>query len=410
MSNQISVKKVTFLLIIISMAVLPCMGNAGAISPPDTIKVGSVIALTGRYASGGKDVYAGYELALEHLNRNGGVYIKDFGKKIPIQLIVLDDESDSVKTVSRLDKLYSIDNVYAYLGGFSSLLNIVGMSAGEKNKVPWIGVTIAVEAPFRKGYRYCFAPFSMSTQIVETFLDCLDTISENQRPRKIAHLELNIDWGQECGDHLRELTKKRGYKVVVDEKYAAGTNDFSSLIFASKSAGTDALFSVSSPPQSLAIVKQMKELNYAPKATYLVSGPDISTYWDSMGKDANYILSSMNWGESLPFPGNKKLVEDYHARYPDIKFIGNPVGAAYAAVQILADAIERAGTLDREKIREAIAATDMITVKGPVKFKKDGTGIILFGLRQWQNGDQEVVFPLKYSTAPLLLAPPWDKR
>ena len=146
---------------------------------PPTIKLGAAIALTGAMAAGGKDVKAGYDIAVSHINEAGGIYVKEYDKKLPIELLVLDDESDSVKTTTRLDKLSSVDNVAAYLGGFSSDLNVVGMSSAEKNKVPWIGVTVAAEAPFKKGYKYIFVPFSQVSDQVITFFDLLDSIPKD---------------------------------------------------------------------------------------------------------------------------------------------------------------------------------------------------------------------------------------
>jgi branched-chain amino acid transport system substrate-binding protein len=377
---------------------------------PATIKVGSVIALTGRMAAGGKDVKAGYDLAIKDINDAGGVMVKAFGKKLPLELIAVDDESDPVKTTTRLDKLNSVDKVAAYLGGFSSDLNVVGMAAAEKNKVPWLGVTIAVEAPFNAGYKWVFAPFSMSHDQVKAFFDLLDSIPPDQRPRKIGHLQLNVDWGNECAKYLRDMAKERRYAIVADEKYAPATNDFSSAILALKSAGAEALFSVPTPPQSILMVKQMKELDLAPKVTCFIRGPDLTTYWEAVGKDANYIISDGNWDASMDYPGNKKLVDEYMAKNPGAKSIGLPVGPAYAAVQILANAVERAGSLDREKIRDAIAKTDMVTVRGPIKFRANGTAIIDYGLRQWQNGKNVLIWPPSATKNKVMLATPWDKR
>ncbi len=377
---------------------------------PPGIKVGAVIALTGRMAAGGKDVKAGYDLAMKDTNTAGGVMVKEYGKKLPLDIMMVDDESDPVKTATRLDKLSSVDKVVAYLSGFSSDLNVVGMAAAEKNKVPWVGVTIAVEAPFNSGYKWVFAPFSMSHDQVKAFFDLMDSLPADQKPKKIGHLELNADWGNECGKYVREMAKQRGYQVVVDQKYAPPTNDFSSAILALKSAGAEAVFSVPTPPQSITIVKQMKELGYSPKLTCLIRGPDLSTYWEAMGKDAAYIISDGNWDESMTYPGNKKLVDEYKVAYPGIENIGIPVGAGYAAVQVLANAIERAGTLDRQKIRDAIAKTDMMTIRGPIKFRANGTAIIDYGLRQWQNGKNVLIWPPSATKTKVMLAPPWDKR
>jgi len=386
------------------------MSRVLAATAPATIKLGAVIPMTGAMASGGKDIRAGYEIAVKHMNDAGGVFVKEYNKKLPFELLILDDESDAVKTTTRLDKLYSVDRVVAYLGGYSSDLNIVGMSTAEKNKVPWIGVTVAVEAPFKKNFKYTFAPHNLSGDQIRTFLDLLDSIPKDQRPTKIGHLELLVDWGKECGEHLRDMAKKRGYTIVVDQKYAAPTKDFSSLILDLKSAGADVLFSVPTPPQSIGLVKQMKELQYSPKVTLFIRGPDLSTYWEAMGRDASYVISSGDWDETMSYPGNDKLVKEYRAKNPEIKNIGIPVGCAYGVVQILAKAIEMAGTLDREAIRNTIAKVEITTVRGPTKFNENGTPILRYGFRQWQNEKNVQIWPKEVAVGELLLAPPWDKR
>jgi branched-chain amino acid transport system substrate-binding protein len=393
---------------VLFIAILLVAGPALA-EAPAKIKIGAVIPLTGRMAAGGKDVKAGYELAFKHINSGGGVMVKQFNKKIPLELIILDDESDPVKSATRLEKLYSVDDVTAYLGGFSSLLNVAGMSIAEKNKVPWVGVTLAVEAPLKKGFQYIFVPFGMSGSQTKAFFDLLDSIPQEKRPHKIANFELQTDWGKECGSYIQEFAKERGYEVLT-KKYAPVTRDYSSMILAAKSAGADALFSVPIPPQAIGLVKQMKELDYAPKLTLFVRGADFWTYWEALGSDANYILSDGNWDENMPYPGNQGLRDDYHANYKGVKSIGLPVGPAYAAVQILAAAIEKAGTLDRKKIRDALAATDMVTVKGRVKFRKNDTAEVLYGLRQWQNGRMKLVWPPEVANATTMLAPPWNAR
>jgi branched-chain amino acid transport system substrate-binding protein len=403
-------KKISiFIVLFVLTAVMP-FGRVLAAPAPASIKIGAVIALTGAMASGGKDVKAGYDIAIKHINDAGGILVKEVNKKLPIELIVLDDESDAVKTTARLDKLFSVDNVVSYLGGFSSDLNVVGMSTAEKNKVPWIGVTVASETPFKRGFKYIFVPFSLASDQARTFFDLLDSIPKDQRPTKIGHMELQVDWGKECGDYIREMAKQRGYSIVADLKYAPPTKDFSSIILDLKSAGAEVVFSVPTPPQSIMIVKQMKELNYAPKVTLFIRGPDLSTYWDAMGADANYIVSDGNWHESMPYPGNDRVVKDYMAKNPDAKSIGIPVGCAYSAVQILAKAIESAGSLDREKIRSAIGKVEMTTVRGPIKFRENGSAVIRYGFRQWYNTKNIQIFPKEVAIGELRLAPPWDKR
>ena len=397
---------------IVSLAMLLLFHAPGGFAQPaapKTIKVGSSISLTGRFAAGGVDVADGYKLAVKHVNDAGGVMVKEFGRKIPLELILIDDESDPSKTVQRLEKLYSVDNVLVYMGEFASDMNIAGLGIAEKNKVPWIGVTIAVENAFNQGFKYTFAPCMFSFMEVGSLYDALDTIPKDRRPTKIANFELQVDWGKECTKYLNKMAAERGYKVVLEQKYAPDTKDFASLILAAKSAGADVLFSVPTPPQSMTIIKQMKELDYAPAATCFIRGPDLSNYWQVMGKDANYILTCGEWTPEMPYPGNKKLVDDYMKANPG-KPIGMQVGCAYGAIQVLADSISRAAKLDRESVREAIAATNLQTVRGKVTFDKRGIGNVPWSLCQWQNGKLEVVRNPDFKAKPVLLAPAWGKR
>ncbi len=392
-----------------SLCLMPFMVGQSRAEAPASIKVGASIALTGKFAGGGVDVADGYKIAMKHINENGGIYVKEYDKKIPIEIIIYDDESDPNKTVARLEKLHSIDKVAAYLGGFSSAMNTAGLAIAEKNKVPWVGVTIAAEGVFSQGFKYTFAPCMFSFMEVTAFFDALDSLPKDQRPKKIANFELQSDWGIECGKYLKKFGAERGYEIALTEKYAGGTSDFSSLIMAAKTAGCDAVFSVPTPPQSMTLIKQMKELNYAPPVTCFIRGPDLSSYWEVMGKDANYILTCGEWTADMKYPGNEKLVTDFRAE-KNKEIIGMQVGCGYGAVQVLADAIERAGTLKRDAIRDALTKTDLMTVRGRVTFDERNIGLVPYSLCQWQNGKLEVVTNPDYTTAKVLPAPPWDQR
>jgi len=143
----------------------------------------------------------------------------------------------------------------------------------------------------------------------------------------------------------------------------------------------------------------MKELGYTPKLTPLIRAPDPPIWSKNLGKDGDYVVLAPGWHHAVKAPVVKPL-NDAHAQR-----LGRPAdpiaGPAYACVQILAAAITKAGAADREKIRDAIAATDMTTVIGPVKFRPDGTGIVQSVFVQWINGKQELVAPKESATAAL---------
>jgi branched-chain amino acid transport system substrate-binding protein len=374
---------------------------------PAEIKVGAVVPLTGRYAAGGEQIKNGYELAVEAINGAGGVDVKEFGKKIPLKLVIQDDESDPTKTVQRLETLYTSDQVLAYLGGFGSDLHAAAAGIAEKNKTPYLGVAFALYQVHQKGFKYLFSPFPKSPGLARATFDLFDTLSP--KPTKIAIFAEKTDWGAE----LRELWQKeittRGYQLVADEEYAPGSKDFSPMILKAKSGGAQAVLALPNPPDGIAIVKQMKELDFNAGLYVMIRAADGLNWNEGLGKDGNDVLLMPGWSPDEKFPGVAELVQKHQAKY------GKPAqattGPAYAAVQILADAIARAGKLDRDALRDAIAATNLPTVMGPVKFNPDGTGQVIEIIDQWQNGKQALIWPKEQAAAaPDYPAKEWNNR
>lgn len=370
------------------------------------VKVGAVVPLTGRYGAGGAQVRAGYEIAVEHINAAGGVTIG--GKKQPLELVLLDDESDATKTVARLESL-AAQNVVAYLGGFGSDLHAAAASVAEKNKTPYLGIAFALNKVHQQGFKYLFSPFWKSPDIGRHTNGLLALIPAADRPKTVAIFQEKTDWGQEMGVAWTEAGKTGGYQVVVHGEYAPGAKDFSDLILKAKAANADAVFGLPTPPDGMTIVKQMKELGYTPKLTVLIRAPDSLPWSKNLGKDGDYTVLAAGWHHAFKAPGVKELNDSHE------KKLGRPadpiVGPAYACVQLLANALGRAGSVDHGKVRDAIAASDMQTVIGSVKFRPDGTGIVQAAFAQWINGKQELIWPKEFATAPLAYpAPPFARR
>jgi branched-chain amino acid transport system substrate-binding protein len=371
----------------------------------DEIKIGAVIPLTGRFAAGGEQIKNGYELAVDDINEAGGIEIN--GRQIPLRLVLVDDESDPGKTVQRMETLYANDQVLAYLGGFGSDLHAAAAAIAEKNQTPYIGVAFALKQIHEKGFKYLFSPFPKSPDMAKATFDILDTLSP--KPSTIAIFAENTDWGNELRSFWQEEAQTRGYTIAVDESYAPGSKDFSQLITQAKAANVEVVLALPNPPDGLVLAKQMKELDFNASFYLFVRAPDSPTWSQNLGKDGDYFLLIPAWHPSETFPGVTEMVAHHQEKY------GKPAqattGPAYAAMQILADALQRAGTLDREAIREAIATTDMTTVIGPVQFNPDGTAEVLTVVNQYQNGKQILIWPPEQATATVLYpATPWQER
>ena len=400
---------------LLTVAVAVVMGFHGlsqaAPAAPATIKLGCVLPLTGPVSIGGSWVKQGYDIAVKHINADGGVFVKEYNKKIPIEIVYQDNESNPRKTAERMEKLYSVDKVNFFLGGFAQFLIVPQLAISEKYEVPFIGTTLGSTAEFSRGYKYTFTPFQSEQDQVHSFLGVLDSIPKDKRPQKIAFFQIQEEWGEASGKYLQEFAKEKGYQIVTNEKYALTSNDFSSLIAKAKSDGAEALYTNPTQPQGIRLIKQMKELNWNPKVACIMRAADMESWAENLGKDGDYILHQGGWDFHLKLPGVQKFNEDYRAAY---KLNPTPpAGSAYACIQIFADAIQRAGTLDNKKVRDAIAATNMTTVMGPMTFAPTGRGQgkYLRLMAQWQKGKDELVWPQDQASAPLLFPiPPWNER
>jgi branched-chain amino acid transport system substrate-binding protein len=230
-----------------------------------------------------------------------------------------------------------------------------------------------------------------------------------QRPRKVALILERTDWGKEMGSLWETQAKQNNYQIVASGEYAPGAKDFSDLILKAKSAGAEALLTLPSPPDGMTIIKQMKELDFNPKASVFIRASDPPVWSKNLGKDGDYVLLSPGWHFAARYP---KVAELNEAHQKLLKRPADPlVGPSYACIQILAEAVSRAGALDRDKVRDAIAATNMTTVVGPVRFRPDGTGEVTVFFQQWLKGKQELIWPKEFATATFAYpATPFSQR
>ena len=374
----------------------PTTAPAQASASP-SLKIGAVMGVTGRYASLVEQVKNGYELAFADLNKSS---------KLQLELKWLDDESDATKTVQRIESLYSSDNVLAFLGGAGSDLHAAAAAVADKNKTPYIGVAFALLTVHQKGLKYLFSPFPKSPALSKNIYDILDT--QSSRPTKIAIFTEKTDWGAELNGLWKQDGPPRGYEIVTNEEYAPGSTDYSALILKAKSANADVLLSMPTPPDGMAMLKQMKELDFGPKVLQFIRASDSLIWAQNLGKDGDLALNAPGWSPDLKFPGVAELKTAHQAKYN--KSAEALTGSAYGAVQVLYDAVNRVGKADRDGLREALAATDMMTVAGPVKFNADGTAQITTVFNQWVNSKQVLIWPKDQAGAQLQLAKPWRER
>ncbi len=358
-----------------------------AADAPKTIKIGAMISLTGPDAASGIPAKLGCEVAVEEINKAGGVLVKAFGKNIPLELVPLDMETNPEKAIARAEA-FNAEKVPIVMG-----TTLVGASAEifEKNKLPVIASLMTVNAIMNRGFKYFFNIGTLNSDMATVIFDTFGALPHGTMPTKWAFIKEQSDFSAELFMFAKQMAAKRGITVTYEGQYAMMTPDLSALITGAKNSGAEVVFAFPTAPDAITMLKQMAQLGYKPKAKIMLRASNDPS-WGKLGALGDYAIGSPDWHPALSFAGVKALNAAVMAR------TGQPtnpsVGPAYASIKVAAAAIEKAGSLDRTAIRDALAATDMMTVMGQVKFAPNNSRQnAIRPVIQWQNGSMELVWP-----------------
>lgn len=382
----------------------------------DTIVLGAAVSLTGKYSTNGKNTQDGYELAVNRINEMGGVKVG--GKSYQLKVIYYDDESTSARGAQLVERLISQDGVKFVLGPYSSGLTKAIAPVTEKYKIPMVEGNGADRGLFTQGYKYLFAVLNTSDYYLR---EAINLLAEQTRKRgkdlkkvKVAIAIENDNFSQDVRAGVEEDAKRYGMQVVVDDKLPPELNDMSSTLTKVKALRPDVLV-VSGHAKGAALAVRQVAAQKVDVPMLALTHCDSAKITEKFGKDAEYAVCGSQWDYTLSYKdkwfGSAK---DYATAFAkEFKYVP-PYQAAEssAAVLTFVDAFERAQSLDPEKVRDALAKTNLMTFYGPVKFDATGKNIAKsMVLYQVQNGDFKVVAPSKWASSKLIYpTPPWSKR
>ncbi|MDE0309434.1 MAG: amino acid ABC transporter substrate-binding protein [Acidiferrobacterales bacterium] len=373
----------------------------------DEIVLGSAISLTGKYATNGVHAKNGYEFAIEKIREHGGIMVD--GKCYNFRVIYYDDESKGDRGATLAERLINQDKVQYMLGPYSSGLTKAIAPVTEKYQIPMVEAEGASRSLFNQGYKYLFAVLSTSEQYLASAVVLAAEMAEGSGMSpsdvKVAVAVENDPFSLDIRAGVLEDTSKYNMKIVVDEQLPRDLSDMSAILTKVKLLKPDVLVVSGHSKGAATAVRQIEEQN--------VSVPMIAiTHCESadvvgnFGEAANDILCSTQWAETLTYSdeifGTASTYEqDFKTSYPEYsdKKVPYQTAQASAAVYVFKDAFERAGTLDKEAVRDAIAATDLATFYGQIKFSEFGNNIAKpMVLRQIQDGEYNVVAPSQFAS------------
>jgi branched-chain amino acid transport system substrate-binding protein len=364
----------------------------------DAVNIGGLYPVTGSLAQIGVGCVAAAKLAVEMVNAAGG--IKSMGGA-KLNLIVSDVQSDTTVTRTETDRLISGNQLAAIHGCFASALTLIASEVAERAKVPLL--TGSSSDQLNKNRKYTFTPFARASQFAQAQLQMAKLVGDKP---KVAVIFENTAFGTSTSNGLRELAPAEGVEIVLFEPYSAGFTDAGPLINKVKASGANALFSVSYLNDLILIVRTIKQVGLDIAINGGSGGFVIPDFYKNVRKLAEGLQGVAHWNHDMD-DNAQKVNAEYRKRTGE--FLFEYAGGLVAQTFMIADALERAGSADPQKVRDAIASLDVssgyaaMCPGGKVKFGPDGKNIYAHPVGvQWQNGDLASVFPKADARAPLI--------
>src|SRR5277367_3417520 len=376
-----------------AFAALPYRARAA-----DTVNIGALYPVTGSMAQIGQGCVNAAKLAVQMINDAGG--IKSLGGA-KLNLIVSDVQSDPTVTRTETDRLINGYQIAAIHGCFASALTLIASEVAERAKVPLL--TGSSSDQLNQNRHYTFTPFARASQFAQAQLQMAKLVSDKP---KVAVIFENTAFGTSTSNGLKELAPTEGVEIVMFEPYSAGFTDASPLINKVKASGANALFSVSYLNDLILIVRTVKQVGLNIAINGGSGGFVIPDFYKNVGKLAEGLQGVAHWNHDVSEDAQKVNAE-FKKRTGDFAF--EYAGGLVAQTFMLADALERAGSADPQKVREALSTLDVssgyaaMAPGGKVKFGPDGKNIYGHPVGvQWQNGDLASVFPKEDARAPVM--------
>ena len=374
------------------------------------LSVGVPLPLTGPKAGFGKMHHQSYLMALEEINKSGGIRR---GKYARYQLeFLFDDTVGKAETARKVvERLISKNKVPVIMGGYSSAVAAAIAKVCEQNKIPFLSPSAAADKITQKRWKYTFR---INPPVSEYATGLQEFLLSAVRPRSMAILFEKTRFGASTGEAMRRWCEENAIELVVFEPYEPWATDFKPLLTMVYAMNPDVIFTTARLADAILLVKQLAELNIRPRLLAGSAGTfAMPAFVQRVGMLSDNAVSAALWVPNVRYAGAEKFASKYKGKYgsePDYH------GAqAYAAAYVCRDIFERSKSLEAKSLLIALKDTDMMTVLGPVKFvsyeKHRNQNMLPTLVVQIQNGEPVTIWPPEAATAGFINpGGEWDQR
>ena len=374
-------------------ALLVSVGLVAGAAQAQTIKIGAPLALTGGLADEGKKQQIAYDRWLKRVNAQGGISVG--GKKMRVEIIQYDYQTNEQRVQQLAEKLIVDDKVDFLLAPFGSGHTKVVAGVAERYGVPVLATSASSESIFNQGYKYLFGTLAPNGGSIDNLLAAVT--KQFPKVKKVAILGREDVFPKSMATIMDDSAKKAGLQVVSMEFYPVGALDLATPIAKIKSLNPDWIYITGYSKDLVLARKQMADLNLKAPVVTMITGPVYREYIDAVGPLAEGITSATWWYHGAQFKGDdpwgstKAFYDEFVAREKaDPDYVHASSAACLVALQ---KAIEKAGTIDKAKVRDALASLDIMTFYGPIKFGPNGmNGTRVLPIIQVQGGKVVMVY------------------
>lgn len=384
--------------------------------PEREVRIGVLLPLSGADAIDGENQRRAHEMAAEEINAQGG--IKSMGGA-RIRLLYGDTLGRAEVGLAETERLITRDRVALLMGTWHSGVAMSATLVAERYKVPFLVCNALVDAISERGLKYTFHTVSRTSQFASDSGTFVHAIGEKtgKRARRVAILSADTFFGREVTRYWRRFLPEQGYDLATDVTYASPATSQIESILRLRTGNPDVVFMSGSVADATMTIRQMRELKYWPQLGVVTigGGPSHPTFIENVGALGDGLFAINDWFPNIRRPQSQEINERFRKKY-GTDMTGN-ANTTYAAMWMAKDALERAASVDGERLRSAIAATDIRTgvpmfMYDRVKFDEGGKNAYAFNVvAQLRKGAFHVVHPVRLSvTTAIWPVPNWDER
>lgn len=395
--------KIALILLVITALLIISAGCQGPVKPsyPENVRVGVLLPMTGELSDKGRDSSDGVTLAIEEINAAGGIASLGGVRLVPV---MGDTQSRPDTGVNETERLINDEGVTAIIGAYQSSVTKPATQVAERFKTPFISEMSIADVITERGFHYTFricpkADFYGRDEV--HFLSDLSNMT-GYKVHRVALIHENSDFGTSTALAQKEALKKYGMEMVSEVSYnAAEATDLTSEVGQILAAKPDAILEVTYLNDSILIRRALDGAGSKIPLVDTAGGTVSPEYIQRLGPLSEGTLTVSEFSK---YTGKGRELNDrFRARFGTD--ITGDSAYAYQAVWVLRDALERAGSVDRQKVRDALAATDlqgphMILPAERIRFDATGqNGFVSLFVVQIQNGELVPVWPAEFATA-----------